>query len=207
MARQLIDVSMPLGRGMPRWPGDPPPRIERLLDRRRGDACTLSALALSAHAGTHVDAPAHYLAGGRSVAAMDLAGLIGPARVLEIADAAEVTAAELARHRVRRGDRVLLKTRNSLPGAPGRLARDYVALTAEAAAWLAARGVRAVGVDGLSVDPPASDAAHLALLGAGVWIIEGLRLAGVAPGRWELLCLPLHLATEGAPARAILRGR
>ena len=207
MARPLIDISMLLDGGMPRWPGDLAPRVERLQDLRRGDPCTLSALALSAHAGTHVDAPAHYLRRGRTVAAMELEGLVGPACVLEIADAAEVTAAELRRHRVRRGDRVVLKTRNSLLRDGRRLATDYVALAADAAGWLVARGARAVGVDGLSVDPPGSEAAHRALLGAGVWVIEGLRLAGVPPGRYELLCLPLRLATEGAPARALLRRR
>jgi arylformamidase len=207
MARRLIDISMPLRGGMPHWPGDPAPRFERLLDRRRGDACTLTALSMSAHTGTHVDAPLHYLRGGRSVEAMDLDGLIGPARVLEIADAAAVTVAELGRHRVRRGDRLLLKTRNSLLDSARRLANDYVALAADAAAWLAGRGVRAVGIDGLSIDRPGDDAAHLALLAAGVWIVEGLRLAGVPAGRYELLCLPLRLAADGAPARALLRAR
>ena len=207
MARRLIDISMPLRGGMPYWPDDPAPRFERLLDRRRGDACTVTALSMSAHTGTHVDAPLHYLRGGRSVETMDLEGLLGPARVLEIADAAAVTVAELERHRVRRGDRLLLKTRNSWLSGAGRLASDYVALAADAAAWLAGRGVRAIGIDGLSVDPPGDDAAHLALLGAGVWIVEGLRLAGVPAGRYDLLCLPLRLAAEGAPARALLRSR
>jgi arylformamidase len=207
MPRDLIDISMPLHGGMVHWPGDPPPRFERVMDRRRGDPCTLTVLTASAHSGTHVDAPAHYLRGGRTVDEMDPAGLIGPARVLEITDAAEVTSDELACHRVRRGDRVLLKTRNSLLPASRRLTRDYVALSAEAARWLVRRGVAAVGTDALSVDPPDGDEAHLELLGAGIWIIEGLRLGGVPPGRYELLCLPLRLAAEGAPARAFLRTR
>jgi arylformamidase len=207
MPRDLIDISMPLHGGMVHWPGDPPPRLERVMDVRRGDPCTLTVLTASAHTGTHVDAPAHYLRGGRTVDEMDSTGLIGPARVIEITDAAEVTAVELVPHRVRRGDRVLLKTRNSLLPATRRLTRDYVAVSAEAARWLAQRGVAAVGIDALSVDPPDGDQAHLALLGAGIWIIEGLRLGGVPPGRYELLCLPLRLAAEGAPARAFLRAR
>jgi arylformamidase len=207
MARQLIDISMPLRNGMAIWPGDPEPRFERVMECRRGDPCTLTALALSAHTGTHVDAPAHYLRGGRRVDEMELAGLIGPALVLEIADAAEVTAAELRGHRIRRGGRVLLKTRNSLISGGRRLTTDYVAVAADAAHWLAVRGVLAVGIDALSIDPPDRDTAHLALLEAGIWIIEGLRLAGVPAGRYELLCLPLRLATEGAPARALLRSR
>ena len=62
-----------------------------------------------------------------------------------------------------------------------------------------------MGTDALSIDPPGVDEAHRTLLGAGIWIIEGLRLAGVPAGRYELLCLPLRLAAEGAPARALLR--
>jgi arylformamidase len=207
MRKQPIDISMTVRNGMPHWPGDPAPRLERVMDLRRGDPCTLTVLTVSAHTGTHVDAPAHYLRGGRSVAEMDLAALVGPARVLEIADAAAVTAAELALHRVRRGERLLLKTRNSLIDSARRLTRDYVALAPDAARWLAERGVVAVGTDALSIDPPGGDEAHRTLLAAGIWIIEGLRLAGVPAGRYELLCLPLRLAAEGAPARALLRRR
>lgn len=206
MAREkLIEISMPLADGMVRWPGDPEPRIRRVADRERGDPCTLTTLAMSAHTGTHVDAPLHYLAEGTAVDAMPLAGLVGPARVVEVRHPTAVTVAELAPSGIRRGERVLFKTRNSLAEG-GALLAGYVALAADAARWLAARRVRAIGIDGLSVDPPGGDAAHLALLSAGIWIIEGLRLAGVAPGRWELLCLPLRLAgAEGAPARAVLR--
>jgi arylformamidase len=205
----LIDISMPLADGMVHWPGDPPPRITRLADVGDGDACTLTALSMSAHTGTHVDAPRHYLRGGRTVDDMPLAGLLGSARVIEIADAQEVTVQELLGQRIRRGDRVLLKTRNSLlANNPRRLTGDYVALAPEAARWLVERSVASVGIDGLSVDPPGSSDAHVALLAAGVWIIEGLRLAGVAAGRYELICLPLRLAgAEGSPARAVLRPR
>jgi arylformamidase len=207
--RRLIDITMPLSDEMVHWPGDPTPRVGRASDIERGDACTVTTLSLSAHTGTHVDAPSHYLRGGSSLDDLSLAGLLGAARVVEIADPVAVTVRELARQRIRRGDRVLLKTRNSeIGGDLHRLGTDYVALTAESARWLADRGVRAVGIDGLSVDPPDSSGAHLVLLAAGVWIIEGLRLSGVAAGRWELFCLPLRLAgAEGAPARAVLRCR
>ncbi len=209
MSRRLIDISTPLANRMAHWPGDPEPRFTRLAEIGDGDACTVTAMAMSAHTGTHVDAPLHYLRGGRTLDEMPLAGLVGPARVIEIADAQAVTVGELERWRIRRGDRLLLRTRNSLLANDlRRLTSDYVALAPEAARWLAARGVRCVGIDALSVDPPDSSAAHLALLAAGVWIIEGLRLAGVAAGRYELLCLPLRLAgAEGAPARALLRAR
>ncbi len=207
MPERFIDISLPIADGMVHWPDDPPPRVERIAHLDAGDPCSLTALAMSAHTGTHVDAPSHYLRGGRTLDAMPLSAVVGPALVLEIADADAVTVRELAGRRIRRGDRVLLKTRNSLNTPDlSRLANDYVAVAPAAAVWLAARGVAAVGVDALSVDPPESSAAHRTLLGAGIWIIEGLRLGGVAPGRYELLCLPLRLAgAEGSPARAVLR--
>jgi len=207
VSESCIDISLPIAEGMVHWPGDPAPHITRLADLERGDACTLTALAMSAHTGTHVDTPRHYLRDGATLDGMPLAGLLGAARVVEITDPHEVTVAELAGRNIRRGERVLLRTRNSVVEGDLRpLLVDYVALSGAAARWLAARGVAAVGIDALSVDPPDRSEAHLALLSAGVWIIEGLRLAGVEPGRWELVCLPLRLAgAEGAPARAVLR--
>ena len=66
MRKQPIDISMTVRNGMPHWPGDPAPRLERVMDLRRGDECTITVLTVSAHTGTHVDAPAHYLRGGRA---------------------------------------------------------------------------------------------------------------------------------------------
>jgi arylformamidase len=204
-----IAISTPLRDRMAHWPGDPEPRIVTVADVGGGDDCTLTTLAMSAHTGTHVDAPAHYLAGGATLDGMPLAALIGPALVVDAGEAPVVELAVLPRRRIRRGDRVLFRTRNSTSGeAFDHLASEYAWLAGDAARWLAARGVAAVGVDGLSVDPPASAEAHLALLGAGVWIIEGLRLGGVPAGRYHLVCLPLRLAgAEGAPARAVLYPR
>ena len=49
------------------------------------------------------------------------------------------------------------------------------------------------------------DPVHHALLAAGVIIVENLALAGVAPGAYELTCLPLPIAgCDGAPARGVL---
>ena len=86
--------------------------------------------------------------------------------------------------------------------------RDFVAVAPEAAEYLASRGVRTVGVDYLSIGPyeTGGPETHRALLGAGVWVIEGLNLELVEPGDYELVCLPLKVVgADGAPARAILR--
>ena len=206
-----IDVSLPLGSGMISWPGDEPVRVERVQDVGRGDPCTLTRLVLGTHTGTHLDAPLHYLRGGAALDEMPLDGLVGPARVLAIADPIAVTPAELARHRIRRGERILLRTRNSRRRWwEHPFAEDFVFVAPAAAAVLADRGVRCVGVDALSVGAfrEGGRETHEALLGAGVWIVEGLDLTAVAPGPVDLLCLPLSIpGADGAPARALLRRR
>jgi hypothetical protein len=111
----------------------------------------------------------------------------------------------------RPGERLLFRTRNSprcWEVAP-RFVEDFVHLSTEGARWLAERKPALVGIDYLSVGGFHQGAeAHQALLGAGVWIIEGLDLTAVEPGDYDLVCLPLRLeGADGAPARALLRRR
>ena len=134
---------------------------------------------------------------------------IGTARVIAIDDAESIQAVELKRHAIKRGQRVLFKTRNSA-GAWDRaeFVEDFVHIRADAARLLVERGVRTVGVDYLSVGGYKRDGVetHQIMLGAGMWLIEGLNLAGVEPGEYELICLPLKLAgVEASPARAVIR--
>ncbi len=205
------DISVCIRTGMVHWPTDPPVGIERTMDMAEGAEMNLSRLSLGAHTGTHVDAPRHFIAHGRSVDQMPLDVGVGPARVVEIEDKTCIKLEELARHRIRRGERILFKTRNSRLWRQGNdFSQDYVFLSPDAAAFLAQRGVRLVGVDYLSVAAFGEGAAetHRTLLGAGVWIVEGLDLSGVEAGSYDLVCLPLKIANgDGAPARALLRPR
>ena len=207
----LIDISPPVRAGMPRWPGDPPVSIEWLEDMRAGGAVNLSRITLGAHAGTHVDAPLHYLPAGRSIDKMPLDALVGPARVIEARGRADGSIAkeELEAKDIKRAERILLKTDNSLLWErPGPFRERFVHLSVAAARFLARKKIRAVGIDYLSVSGYMKDEArvHRALLEAGVWIIEGLDLSGARPGQYELICLPLRMeGLEAAPARALLR--
>jgi arylformamidase len=204
-------VTVSLRDGMVRWPDNPPVRIKRVQDMDRGDDCNLTSLSLGVHSGTHMDAPVHFSRRGLGIDAMPLAATVGPARVIAIRDRESITPEELRRHRLRRGERVLFKTRNS-PRCwrTDDFVEDFVHLTVEAARYLAARRIMTVGVDYLSVAGYRQDtvATHKALLDAGVWIIEGLDLTKVRAGRYELLCLPVKIAGgDGAPARAFLKPR
>jgi len=191
------------------WPGDEEVRVERTLDAAQGAPYNLSRVCMGLHAGTHVDAPLHFLPDGADVAAMPPEVGMGPARVVEIPGSPDIDREDIEPLSPREGERIIFKTRNSRrawweePFDP-----DYAHLNVRAARYLAERGVLLVGMDYLSVGPygEGAEEVHLALLQAGVWILEGLDLRGVEPGDYELVCLPLRVEKgEGAPARAILR--
>ena len=135
-----IDVSVPLRTGMVHWPGDPSIRIEKIKDLARGDDCTVSHLDMGAHTGTHVDAPSHYLREAPDLDRFPLDAAVGRARVLRIRNPRVVTAEELRGHRIRRGERLLFKTRNSARCWKGdAFVKDFVSISLAAARFLAER--------------------------------------------------------------------
>jgi arylformamidase len=208
-ASQWIDISTPLENGVVTWPGDPLFSSTRIADMSRGDSCNVTAVAMPAHTGTHVDAPLHFLAAGGGVETIPLDAFLGPARVIVISDPVAVRAAELARHDIPLGGRVLFKTRNSAQSwHRAAFIEDFVYIARDAAELLVEQQVRLVGVDYLSVGKPGDEGAevHRILLTARMCLLEGLQLAAVQPGDYELACLPLKLmGADGAPARAVLR--
>ena len=209
MTSPWIDVSVTLRTGMVSWPGDPPAHISHALDMEKGDPCTVSLIDMGAHTGTHMDAPAHFVRGAPGIDTMPLVTAIGSARVIAIDDPESIKPDALLRYRIRRGERILFKTANSARcWDRDSFVEDFVYISAAAAEYLVERQVRLVGVDYLSVGGYFADGkeTHQALLNAGIWIIEGLNLALVQPGRVELVCLPLKIAgADGAPCRAIVR--
>ena len=194
---------------MVHWPGDPPVEIGKLQDMNQGAVCNVSSLSLGSHTGTHMDAPRHFFRRGKTLDKLPFEATIGPARVIEIKDREAIKVGELKSARLRKGERILFKTRNSrVSWKTDTFDEDFIFIAKEAAAFLAEAGVMTVGIDYLSVGGFKKDGVetHHALLGAGIWIIEGLNLARVTPGRYELCCLPLKiLDSDGAPARALLR--
>jgi arylformamidase len=207
---RIHDVSLGISEGIVSWPGDPSVTIERVSSLEAGDSANVSRLTLGTHTGTHVDAPAHLFPGTRTLDSLPLEALVGQARVAHLVGATDITAADLeALDLPQDCRRLLLRTQNSDTGLAREpvLRRDYVALTPDAARWLVQRHLLLVGLDVLSVDAYAEGAGpvHRALLRAGIIIVEGLELSQVAPGDYELVCLPLKVVGgDGAPARAIL---
>jgi arylformamidase len=209
-AMRTYDITLTLSPDLPVWPGDPIMELERVAKMEDGEHNNVSRLAMSVHMGTHVDAPYHFLADGKKVDQLPLKILMGRAYVAYLPDVESITAAEVERAEIPpRTRRVLFKTRNSTFWAQGISAfqTDYVALTPDAAASLIKKGVKLVGVDYLSVAPYGDSVpTHRVLLEAGVVVLEGVNLSAVSQGRYTLYCLPLKIAADGAPARAVLVG-
>jgi arylformamidase len=207
MKGEWIDISICDNNGMVGWPGDPEFSMNRIHDIDKGDMLNLSLITMSSHAGTHMDAPLHWIRDGKSIDEMPLDTTVGTARVIEIKDPEAVKVSELKGYTLNKGDRILFKTRNS-GNHTDKFAEDFVYISAEAARLIAQSGVSLVGVDYLSVGGFHADGKliHRTLLESGVWIIEGLDLSRAEAGEYELICLPLKLrGCDGAPSRAILR--
>jgi arylformamidase len=220
-----IDVTRVLSHGMCGWPGDPP--VQLLPAGELGsDKIRVTEIRMSAHIGTHVDAPLHCFARAHDVADLPLDHLCGPAIVVDVSGPNDITVDDLCLAGILPGDRVLLKTADRSPGgdppaawpagdrpsgegdAENPSSLDFQALTPAAARWLVDRSVRLVGVDSLSPDrPDGSDLpVHRILLGSGVVLVEGLRLDRAPAGRYEMVALPLPLrGCEASPARVLLR--
>ena len=209
----IYDISVPLSATTPTYPSDPAIEIQSWSDLGRGDHANVSLLRFGAHSGTHVDAPAHFMAGGLKVDALPLEKLLGEVTVVEVPIDVTAIDGDFVSHNCNQTtQRVLFKTRNSgfwnNPEVGFRT--DYTYLEPGAARRLTEIGIQLVGIDYLSIEQYKSESfeTHLILLSSGVVILEGIDLRNVSAGRYELICLPLRIAGgsgDGAPARAILR--
>ena len=209
MKRPWKDVSVALRDGMIHWPGDPECHIKRVVSMDDGAVCNLTHLSMSAHTGTHMDAPRHFIADGMTMEQLPFEAVIGRCRVFELDCEDQITADDLKKIRLSSGQRVLFKTRNSTRSwSMNEFDQDFVSLRADAAQYLVDQGVMTVGVDYLSIGGFNKDGVetHQIMLGAGIWVIEGLNLSDIKPGYYELICLPLKLeGADGAPCRVVLR--
>jgi arylformamidase len=204
---KIYDVSVPISPEMPVYPGDPGIVVERKESITKGDPCNLTLLSMGTHTGTHIDAPYHFVESGIKVDQIPINLLTGRTYVVELT-AARIDAEVLKEIDLGEHVRVIFKTRNSYLWSGNRFVEDYVHVTPEAAEILVESGIKLVGIDWLSIEQFGSKTfqTHHTLLGNGVVIIEGLNLAEVEAGDYELICLPLKIKDgDGAPARVILR--
>lgn len=206
--RRIIDISTPVVNGGLVYPGNPAIEIVPQQEIAKGASANVSSVFFGSHTATHVDAAKHFFDDGETVDMLPLDRLIGRATVLEFAeDVMQIGAKELDGQPLEGARRVLLKTRNSALLELDEFTRNYTFLAPDGAELLAERGVELVGIDYLSIEQFRSGhhRTHRTLLERRIVIVEGLQLAGVAPGVYDFICLPLRLAgMDGAPARAVL---
>jgi arylformamidase len=207
---KIIDISVSIGKSMPVWPGDIKPKLIQVKSQLKGDSSNDTRFICSSHAGTHIDAPRHFLENGKTVDQIKLDILMGPVYVVCFHKTKAIKAADLDKANIPRGTkRLLLKTDNSKlwQKRVKKFKKDFVALTPDAAEWIVKRGIKLVGIDYLSIQKFNGDPkTHKTLLSKNIVIIEGLNLSKVKSGLYELICLPLNMVgAEGAPARTILR--
>lgn len=204
---RIIDISMPISEDMILFEGDPKVKITSVENFPK-DSVKLSKIQMGLHSGTHIESPAHFLEKGKSIDEIGLKTSIGNARVCDMTSVREsINIADLKKCKIRRGEIVLLKTRNSKLIKRKRFSRKFVYLSDEGADYLVQKKVRVVGIDYLSIEKFGSKDGyvHKRLLSNAIPIIEGVNLEAVKAGTYTLFCLPLKVTgVEAAPARCIL---
>lgn len=179
------------------YPGDPAPERKVLSSIEKGDVCNLTAFSMCAHNGTHVDAPFHFIKGGKTVDGVCLDTFVGPAYVAE--HNGTVTGEDAVK--------ILEKAEEKDPGAEKRiLIKGDATVSSEAAKVFASKKILLLGNESQTVGPEdAPMEVHLILLESGVVLLEGIRLADVFEGVYFLNAAPLNLSgADGSPCRAIL---
>ncbi len=166
-----------------------------------------SQVSLNVHTGTHVDAPAHFLENGSTIESIDLGLFVGQCRVIDLSNVESVVSVkDLQLKNIKKNERILLKTRNSLLKNSAMFNPNFVYLSMQAADYLAKKKITAVGIDYLGIErAQPKHETHKILFESNIGIIEGLRLQGVQEGKYFLCCLPLSFKDlEASPARAVL---
>lgn len=202
---KIIDISQPLNNQTPGWPGDTPFSYEVNWTKSQTGSVNVGKLSMSAHIGTHIDAPFHFDDEGKRVEELSLDRYIGKALVIDCRGKESIGADDLAEEELAGITKLLLYTDSwkDLSVFPS----EITYLRKDIAPFLASRGIDLIGVDVPSVDPLDSKVldAHHALHTNGIHILEGIVLKDVRPGVYQLIALPLPIeGADGCPVRAVL---
>lgn len=179
------------------YPGDPEPEKKVLKSMQKGEVCNLTAFSMCAHNGTHIDAPFHFIKDGKTIDEICLESFVGVAYVAE-------------HHGIVTGNdatEIIEKARKQNSEASKRiLIKGDAEVSLEAAKVFASSDILLLGNESQTVGPQeAPIAVHLALLGANIVLLEGIRLEEVTEGVYFLNAAPLNLSgADGSPCRAVL---
>jgi arylformamidase len=205
---RLIDISRNLAPDTAVWPGDTAFNLQNIMQRRNGDSVNLTTLTISAHTGSHADAPYHFDDDGTTMEAVDLRPYWGPALVVTVdKESGPLFPDDFSAYDLEGVERLLVRT----PAARFPVTQfpdDFPYPSPALADWLGSRGILLYGTDALSMDDINSTTlpGHQAMGRHRIAILEGLDLRAAPDGRYELAALPLKIAGgDGSPVRAVLR--
>lgn len=201
-----IDISRTMSDAIACWPGDVAYRFDLGVKMTEGASCNVGSIVTSVHTGTHVDSPFHFDPAGATIEALDPAIFIGPAWLADVTETPGNWRKALESLDFSIAPRVLFRTGGWPEGGP--FPQTIPVMEPGLPAWLAERGVKLIGLDLPSVDPLDSKTLdrHHALGRGGIHILEGLTLAKIPSGLYDLIALPLKLAdADGSPVRAVIR--
>lgn len=201
---KIIDISLPISPQMPVYPGTDNTKIDTVTSPSGN---VLSVITLTSHAGSHVDAPSHSIPGAPNISDIPLDTFYGECRVINLTKSeTQITKEDLSAHNISKGERILLKTKNSLRGFK-KFYDDYVFLSPDGAEYLASLGVSLVGIDSLSIKQKGStdNSPHTNLLSKNIPILEGINLSEADEDVYTICAFPLSFSgIDGSPVRAIL---
>ncbi|WP_227938117.1 arylformamidase [Alkalihalobacillus deserti] len=202
---KIIDISQVLNSATPVWPGDTPFAFHLNWTKEQTGSVNVGTIKMSAHTGTHIDAPYHFSDEGTPVSELPLESYIGNALVVDVTNHQAISSQALAGIDLTTIEMVLLKTNSWIDHST--FPENFSYLRSELASYLHKNAIRLIGVDVPSVDPLDSKTldAHHALHKHNISILEGLVLKDVKPGVYELIALPLNIeGADGCPVRAVL---
>jgi arylformamidase len=207
--KEIYDISLLLGKEDVCYPGDTPYSRKEASSIWKGAAYNLSSLTLSSHAGTHIDAPAHFLKKGKTIDQYLAQYFVLPVHVIAVEDKDSIKPESLQNLDIESGDALLFKTFNSISGLScnGSLSEKFVYMSEAAAHLCVDLKVGLVGIDYLSIDRYSDEAApvHRILLENDILILENINLRNVSAGDYTLFCPPLKIMDgEASPVRALL---
>jgi arylformamidase len=203
---KIIDISWPITPEMTGYKDAKSFRVSTVATFEKKEMRE-TVLSMSSHAGTHIDAPAHFVKNGKTIDQIALDAFVGPCTVLDLTSVqGNISEQDLKNQPINENNIILLKTTNSTLSATAPFHYEFVALDKSGAHYLISKKIKTVGIDylGIERDQPGHPT-HIDLMKNNITIIEGLRLENVEPGSYDLYCLPLAVKNlEAAPVRAIL---
>lgn len=203
---KIFDISWPISESMTEYKDGKSVKFNPTKSMENNGAREWQ-ITLGNHTGTHIDNPAHFLATGKTIDKLELNQVVGKCRVLDLTAVTEkITVDDLAPLGIVKDDIILLKTTNSFREPTDKFSYSFVYIDEQAAQYLAAQNIKAIGFDYLGVERNQPDhETHKAFMQFNIPVIEGLRLGTVPSGSYFFVCLPLYtVGLDSAPARAIL---